>query len=45
MLIVSEAEPGPPWVIAKMMSKLFNASIRRIIAATNRNGLISGSVM
>ncbi len=45
MLIVSDAVPGPPCVIAKMMSKLFTASIIRIIAATNRNGATSGRVM
>ena len=45
MLIVSDALPGPPCVIAKMMSKLFSASIRRIMAAMNMNGVISGSVM
>ena len=43
--MVSDAEPGPPWVIAKMMSKLFTASIMRIIPAMNRNGVISGRVM
>ena len=43
--MVSEAVPGPPWVMAKMMSKLFTASIMRIMAAMNRNGMISGSEM
>ncbi len=43
--MVSDAEPGPPCVIAKMMSKLFTASMVRIIAAMNRNGVISGRVM
>ena len=35
--MVSEALPGPPWVIAKMISKLFRASTVRIIAASNRD--------
>ena len=43
--MVSDAEPGPPCVIAKMMSKLFTASIIRIMPAMNRNGMIKGSVM
>src|SRR5258705_9244159 len=34
--MVSEALPGPPWVMAKMMSKLFTASIMRIMDAMKR---------
>jgi hypothetical protein len=40
-----EAVPGPPCVIAKMMSKLLTASIMRIMPAMNRNGAISGNEM
>ena len=43
--MVSDAEPGPPCVIAKMMSKLFTASMVRIIAAMKMKGRISGRVM
>jgi hypothetical protein len=45
MLRVSDAVPGPPWLITKMMSKALTASMVRMIAATIRNGSTMGKVM
>src|SRR4030095_10287869 len=45
MLMVSDAFAGPPWVITKMMSKVFKASIARNRIATTRAGRSSGSGM
>ena len=45
MLIVSEAVPGPPDVMTKIVSNAFSASIMRMTTATRMNGMISGSVM
>ena len=45
MLSVSDAVPGPPWVITKIVSKAFSASMVRITIATMMNGQTSGSVM
>ena len=45
MLIVSDAVPGPPWEMTKMVSKAFSASMVLITAAIVRNGTSIGSVM
>jgi len=45
MLIVSEAFAGPPWVMMKMMSKVFRASMARKRMATTMDGRRRGSVM
>src|SRR5213594_3600539 len=45
MLMVSDELAGPPWVMTKMMSKVFSASMARNRMATTRAGRSSGSVM
>src|SRR5574337_1140558 len=45
ILIVSEAFEGPPWVITKMMSKVFRASMDRNRMATIRVGRRRGRVI
>ena len=43
--MVSEAPPGPPWVITKMMSNVLSESIRRNSAAVTMVGRKSGRVI
>ena len=43
--MVSLDVPGPPFVMTKIVSKVFSASIIRITAATMMNGQTIGTVM
>ena len=45
MLSVSEAVPGPPWLMTKIRSNDLTASMVRMIAATMMKGSTSGNVM
>src|SRR5215208_5999311 len=45
MLIVSEAPPGPPWVITKITSNVLSESIKRNSTAVTIVGRSSGSVI
>ena len=43
--MVSDAVPGPPWVMTKMVSKALSASMARMTTATMTKGSTSGQVM